>query len=76
MSYNARVLGAISVFLILLFLGATSMILGFMVIEMANTTIIEDMLLTDWILVLTGTVLVLGCFVFIQLMDLVRRILQ
>ena len=52
------------------------MILGFMVIEMANTTIIENMLLTDWILVLTGTVLVLGCFVFIQLMDLVRRILQ
>ena len=75
MSYTAKILASISIFLILLFLGVISFVLGFMVIEMANTTIIENMETSDWVLVTIGTVLVFGCFVFIQLMDLIKRIL-
>ena len=75
MSYTAKILASISIFLILLFLGVISIVLGFMVIEMANTTIIENMETSDWVLVTIGTVLVFGCFVFIQLMDLIKRIL-
>ena len=75
MSYIAKILASISIFLILLFLGVISIVLGFMVIEMANTTIIENMETSDWVLVTIGTVLVFGCFVFIQLMDLIKRIL-
>ena len=75
MSYTEKILASISIFLILLFLGVISIVLGFMVIEMANTTIIENMETSDWVLVTIGTVLVFGCFVFIQLMDLIKRIL-
>ena len=69
-----RLLISMSVFLVLLGLSVTSIVLGFLIIEVAETTVIKDMSVDDWFITLTGTTFVFGSVIFIMLMKLIRRI--
>ena len=65
---------SMALFIVLVTLGAISIILGFYVIDLAETTTIKKMTADDWVLVLTGSVLVFGSFVFLNMIKIIREL--
>ncbi len=65
---------SMALFIALVTLGAISIILGFYVIDLAETTTIKKMTADDWFLVLTGSVLVFGSFVFLNMIKIIREL--
>ena len=65
---------SMALFIVLVTLGAISIILGFYVIDLAETTIIKNMSVYDWVLVLRVSVLVFGSFVFLNMIKIIREL--
>jgi hypothetical protein len=65
---------SMALFIVLVTLGAISIILGFYVIDLAETTTIKKMTADDWVLVLRGSVLVFGSFVFLNMIKIIREL--
>ena len=55
-------------------LSIASIVMGFTIISFAETTFINQMLLGDWILCITGATFIFSSFIFINLLGKVRRV--
>ena len=67
-----RVLTSMLLFMLIIMVGAMQLILGFMVIGLAETTIITNMNSYDWILVMTGSIFVFSTFLTLQFMRYIK----
>jgi len=67
-----RVLTSMLLFMLIIMVGAMQLILGFMVIGLAETTIIPNMNSYDWILVMTGSIFVFSTFLTLQFMRYIK----
>ena len=67
-----RVLTSMLLFMLIIMVGAMQVILGFMVIGFAETTIIPNRNTYDWILVMTGSIFVFSTFLTLQFMRYIK----
>ena len=72
--YQKRLFKSVGLFLFLLLMGVLSIILGFTVIDHAETTTIEEMSGADWTIVITGASLVICSFFWVSCMSLVGKV--
>jgi uncharacterized membrane protein YbhN (UPF0104 family) len=73
MRFEIKTIISIILFLFLCAMSMACVILGFALISIADTTIIDSMQIMDWILCITGAMFVFSSFIFVNLLGKVRR---
>ena len=72
-TFRVKTIMSMMLFFFLMMLSIASIVLGFTIISFAETTFINQMLLGDWILCITGALFIFSSFIFINLLGKVRR---